>query len=173
MLRDRVGEQGQEVANLLQSFIGPLEQWPDQQVDRHLVRTFLLALAAMCACATPGRDCCSANWVPTCSPRPRLWPGPSGSAICCALPSGATHSWRGFSGKGRTRNLPRPRIETSWPWPSGTRGCWRSRHRKTGVVAVPVRHPQLGDELWLVVSRPRQGAQTLVPADQRAHGHLR
>ena len=41
MLRHRVGrEQGQEVADLLQSFIGPL-------ADRHLVRTFFLALAAI------------------------------------------------------------------------------------------------------------------------------
>ena len=48
MLRDRVGrEQGQEVANLLQSFIGPLEGWLDQQIDRRLVRTFFLALAAI------------------------------------------------------------------------------------------------------------------------------
>ena len=48
MLRDRVGrEQGQEIANLLQSFIGPLEGWLDQQIDRRLVRTFFLALAAI------------------------------------------------------------------------------------------------------------------------------
>ena len=48
MLRDRVGRrQGQEVANLLQSFIGPLEGWLDQQIDRRLVRTFFLALAAI------------------------------------------------------------------------------------------------------------------------------
>ena len=45
MLRHRAGRrQGQEVANLLQSFIGPLEQWLDQQIDRRLVRTFFLAL---------------------------------------------------------------------------------------------------------------------------------
>ena len=48
MLRDRVGrEKGQEVANLLQSFIGPLEQWLDQQIDRRLVRAFSLAPAAI------------------------------------------------------------------------------------------------------------------------------
>ena len=48
MLRHWVGErQGQEVANLLQSFIGPLEQWLDRQVDRRLVRTFFLALVAI------------------------------------------------------------------------------------------------------------------------------
>ena len=34
-------------ANLLQSFIGPLEGWLDQQIDRRLVRTFFLALAAI------------------------------------------------------------------------------------------------------------------------------
>ena len=48
MLRHRVGrEQGQEVANLLQSFIGPLEEWLDQLADRRLVRTFFLALVAI------------------------------------------------------------------------------------------------------------------------------
>ena len=48
MLRHRVGRtQGQEVANLLQSFIGPLEQWLDHQIDRRLVRTFFLALMAI------------------------------------------------------------------------------------------------------------------------------
>ena len=48
MLRHGVGRrQGQEVANLLQSFIRPLEQWLDQQVDRRLVRTFFLALVAI------------------------------------------------------------------------------------------------------------------------------
>ncbi len=39
--------QGQDVANLLQSFIGPLEQWLDRQIDRRLVRTFFLALVAI------------------------------------------------------------------------------------------------------------------------------
>ena len=48
MLQHGVGrEQGQEVANLLQSFIGLLEQWLDQLIDRRLVRTFFLALAAI------------------------------------------------------------------------------------------------------------------------------
>ena len=48
MLRHREGlRQGQEVGNLLQSFIGPLEQWLDQQIDRRLVRTFFLALVAI------------------------------------------------------------------------------------------------------------------------------
>ena len=48
MLRHGAGRrQGQELANLLQSFIGPLEGWLDQQVDRRLVRTFFLALAAI------------------------------------------------------------------------------------------------------------------------------
>ena len=40
-------KQGQEVANLLQSFLGPLEQWLDRRIDRRLVRTFFLALAAI------------------------------------------------------------------------------------------------------------------------------
>ena len=48
MLRHGVGrEQGEEVADLLQSFIGPLEQWLDRQTDRRLVRTFFLALVAI------------------------------------------------------------------------------------------------------------------------------
>ena len=48
MLRHRVGRrQGQEVANLLHSFIGPLAEWLDQQADRRLVRTFFLALVAI------------------------------------------------------------------------------------------------------------------------------
>ena len=48
MLRHGVGrEQGQEVGGLLQSFIGPLEQWLDRQIDRRLVRTFFLALVAI------------------------------------------------------------------------------------------------------------------------------
>ena len=40
-------EQGQELANLLQSFISPLEEWLDRQVDRRLVRTLFLALVAI------------------------------------------------------------------------------------------------------------------------------
>ena len=48
MLRHGAGwEQGQELANLLQSFIGPLEVWLDRQVDRRLVRTLFLALVAI------------------------------------------------------------------------------------------------------------------------------
>ena len=48
MLRHGVGrEQGLEVAGLLQSFIGPLEQWLDRRIDRRLVRTFFLALVAI------------------------------------------------------------------------------------------------------------------------------
>ena len=39
--------QGQEVGNLLQSFIGPLEQWLDRQIDRRLVRTLFPALVAI------------------------------------------------------------------------------------------------------------------------------
>ena len=52
MLRHGVG---QEVAGLLQSFIGPLEQWLDRQIDRRLVRTFFLALVAIVRL----RDSCS------------------------------------------------------------------------------------------------------------------
>ena len=38
-------KQAQSVANLLELFIGPLEEWLDDQLDRRLVRTFFLALA--------------------------------------------------------------------------------------------------------------------------------
>ncbi len=48
MLRHWVGRrQGQEVANLMLSYFGPLEQWLDRQIDRRLVRTFSLALVAI------------------------------------------------------------------------------------------------------------------------------
>ena len=44
MLRHGAGwEQGQELANLLPSFISPLEEWLDRQIDRRLVRTLFLA----------------------------------------------------------------------------------------------------------------------------------
>ena len=33
----------------------------------------------------------------------------------------------------------------------------RRQYRKTGIVAVPVRRPQMDDALWLVVSRPGKG----------------
>ena len=48
MLGDREGrKQAQSVADLLEKFIGPLEGWLDDQLNRRLVRTFFLALAAM------------------------------------------------------------------------------------------------------------------------------
>ena len=48
MLPHGVGErQGLEVADLLQSFIGPLAKWLDEQIDRRLVRTLFLALVAI------------------------------------------------------------------------------------------------------------------------------
>ena len=42
----------------------------------------------------------------------------------------------------------------------GHRQIWdlhRRQYRKTGIVAVPVRHPRVAGELWLVVSRPGKG----------------
>ena len=48
MVQQGVGrKQGQEMAHLLQSFTGPLGGCLDQRVDRRLVRTFFLALAAI------------------------------------------------------------------------------------------------------------------------------
>ena len=35
--------------------------------------------------------------------------------------------------------------------------CNRRQYRKTGIVAAPVHHPQMADQLWLVVSRTGQG----------------
>ena len=37
------------------------------------------------------------------------------------------------------------------------RDCNRQQYRKTGIVTVPVHHPHLTDQLWLVVSRPGKG----------------
>ena len=48
MVEDGSGrQQAQRVANRLQLFLGPLEQWLDAQVDRRLVRTFFLTLLAI------------------------------------------------------------------------------------------------------------------------------
>jgi hypothetical protein len=47
MHRDGGLEQAQKAANLLQTFMGPFEQWLDAQIDRRLVRTFFLALQAI------------------------------------------------------------------------------------------------------------------------------
>ena len=48
MVGEREGrKEAQPVANLLEVFIGPLEGWLDEQLDRRLVRTFSLALGAM------------------------------------------------------------------------------------------------------------------------------
>ena len=48
MLEQGAGwRQGQQVADLLGLFIGPLETWLDARLDRRLVRTFQLALIAM------------------------------------------------------------------------------------------------------------------------------
>ena len=40
---------------------------------------------------------------------------------------------------------------------TGSSGTSTAANRKTGIAAVPVRHPQLDDALWLVVSRPGRG----------------
>ena len=48
MVEDGAGRrQAQQVADLLGLFIGPLEIWLDERLDRRLVRTFQLALIAM------------------------------------------------------------------------------------------------------------------------------
>ena len=314
MLRDRVGrEQGQEVANLLQSFIGPLEGWLDQQIDRRLVRTFFLALAAIVrlrhsrsglllselgahvispAQAPAGTKRLSnllrspkwchtllerflwqrsdqeltrledrdelalAIWDENVLEKPesialeglcpvrsskaarlkRIKPGyynpPGGPPVfvpglqwltvmvagmqgppalaamrwwtsrgklashrreqTTSLLSQCAAGWqrrvvhvfdRGFAGAPWLRELSGHRLRFIMRWPTryrladtkGERPAWqitrgkrsqdhrqiwdlhRRQYRKTGIVAVPVRHPQLGDELWLVVSRPGKG----------------
>ena len=40
-------QQSQGMAKQLLVFLGPLEQWLDDQIDRRLVRTFFLALQAI------------------------------------------------------------------------------------------------------------------------------
>ena len=46
MVRQGEGrKQARSVANLLKLFIGPLEEWLVDQLDRRMVRTFFLALA--------------------------------------------------------------------------------------------------------------------------------
>ena len=48
MLQQGAGyRQARQVAGLLELFIGPLEGWLDERLDRRLVRTFALALVAM------------------------------------------------------------------------------------------------------------------------------
>ena len=48
MLQQGAGlRQGQQVADLLELFIGPLGGWLDARLDRRLVRTFFLALVSM------------------------------------------------------------------------------------------------------------------------------
>ena len=105
MLRHRVGrEQGQEVADLLQSFIGPLTEWLDQLADRRLVRTFFLALVAIVRLRHSRSGLLlselGAHILSGLRPRPE----PSASATCCALPSGPIPSWKGSSGTGRNSN---------------------------------------------------------------------
>ena len=50
-------QQSQVMAKQLLAFLGPLEQWLDDQIDRRLVRTFFLAPKPSCAFATPGPGC--------------------------------------------------------------------------------------------------------------------
>ena len=90
---------------------------------------------------------------------------------------------RGFAGAPWLRELSGHQLRFIMRWPTryrladekGERPAWqitrgkrsqdyrqiwdlhRRQYRKTGIVAVPVRHPQLGDELWLVLSRPGKG----------------
>ena len=48
MMQHEAGRhQAQLVAKRLQIFLGPFEQWLDEQIDRRLVRTFYLTIQAI------------------------------------------------------------------------------------------------------------------------------
>ena len=90
---------------------------------------------------------------------------------------------RGFAGAPWLKELSGHRLRFVMRWPtryqltdaSGSRAAWqitrgkrsqdhrliwdlhRREYRKTGILAVPVCHPQVDEELWLVVSRPGKG----------------
>ena len=90
---------------------------------------------------------------------------------------------RGFAGGPWLRELGGHQLRFIMRWPTryhpaddkGERPAWhitrgkrsqdhreiwdlhRRQYRKTGIVAVPVRHPKLDGEFWLVVSRPGKG----------------
>ena len=106
---------------------------------------------------------------------------------------------RGFAGAPWLRELSGHQLRFVMRWPTryrladaqGERPAWqitrgkrsqshrqiwdfhRRQYRKTGIVAVPARHPQVEGELWLVVSRPGGGRkpwylltnETLVTSD--------
>lgn len=46
MHQDGVPQQVQKAAKLLQIFMGPFDQWLDDQIDRRLERTFVLTIKA-------------------------------------------------------------------------------------------------------------------------------
>ena len=314
MVEDGSGrEQARMMANRLQLFLGPLEQWLDAQIDRRLVRTFFLALAAIVRfrhsrsglllselgahVLTPGKapagtkrlsnllrsprwshtllqrflwrragqaldqlevsgQTALAIWDESVLEKPesialeglcpvrsskaarlkRIKPGfynpPGGPPVFVPglhwltvmvsgmhgppalaamgwwtsrgkLASGRTAQkasllsqcagrWgqrvchvfdRGFAGAPWLKELGGHRLRFILRWPTryhlvdvlGGRPAWqitrgkrsmdhrqirdfhRRQYRKTGILAVPVRHPQLDEELWLVVSRPGKG----------------
>ena len=90
---------------------------------------------------------------------------------------------RGFAGAPWLKELTEHQVRFIVRWPTryhladarGERPAWqitrgkrsqdhrqvwdlhRRQYRKTGIVAVPVRHPHMEDALWLVVSRPGKG----------------
>ncbi len=115
MLQEGAGQrQGQQVADLLELFIGPLAEWLDERLDRRLVRTFFLALArihrrdavGLGEAAVPtktlrrrffslaGRLTRKARYLTL--HLPQHWPGKASSAVlwhscapCHSLPDGA------------------------------------------------------------------------------------
>ena len=90
---------------------------------------------------------------------------------------------RGFAGAPWLKELSGHRLRFIMRWPTryhltdilGSRAAWqitrgkrsqdhrqiwdlhRRQYRKTGIIAVAVCHPQVDEELWLVVSRPGKG----------------
>jgi len=50
--------------------------------------------------------------------------------------------------------------------------CRRRCYRKTGIIYLPIRHPQLASPLWLIVSRPGQGRSPwYLVTNEPVHSH--
>ena len=128
MLRHGVGRrQGQEVGNLLQSFIEPLEQWLDRQIDRRLVRTLFLALVAIVRLRNSRSGLLLGELGAHVLSPAKAPAGTKRLSNLLRSPSGLTLFWRSSCSGGQTRSLLIWRSGENWLWPSGTRTYWRSR----------------------------------------------
>ena len=156
MLQHEAGRhQAQLVAQQLQIFLGPFERWLDAQIDRRLVRTFFLALQAIvrfrhsrCGLLLSELDAHVLS--------------PSQAPAGTKRLSNLLHSHR-WSHTPLDRFLCHRADQTMGQLEEtgeAALAIWdlhRRQYRKTGILAVPVHHPQLDEELWLVVSRPGKG----------------